>query len=97
MCFHHKRTQQFSYKVRAASTVDAYTFAGSLTYLDSSDNPQTGIAVKGDDRVAVSPAGVSVERGHQPGQGASWGPGGGDDYQQWVYGGTDYGDAARWV
>ena len=55
-------TQQFSYKVRAASTVDAYTFAGSLTYLDSSDNPQTGIAVKGDDRVAVSPAGVSVER-----------------------------------
>ena len=55
-------TRQFSYKVRAASTVDAYTFSGSLTYLDSSDNPQGGIAVKGDDRVAVSPAGVSVER-----------------------------------
>ena len=55
-------TSQFSYEVTASGTVGGYIFAGSVTYLDSNNDRQSGGGVGGDSRVAVSPEGISADR-----------------------------------
>ena len=55
-------TSQFSYEVTASGTVGGYIFAGSVMYLDSNNDRQSGGGVGGDSRVAVSPEGISADR-----------------------------------
>ena len=55
-------TSRFSYEVTASGTVGGYIFAGSVMYLDSNNDRQSGGGVGGDSRVAVSPEGISADR-----------------------------------
>ena len=55
-------TSQFSYEVTASGTVGGYIFAGSVMYLDSNNDRQSGGGVGGDSRVAVSSEGISADR-----------------------------------
>ena len=59
-------TEQFSYTVTASDMVDGYSFSGSLTYLDNNDEPQPGGMVTGHTKVAVAPAGISLDRAFNP-------------------------------
>ena len=59
-------TEQFSYTVTVSDMVDGYSFSGSLTYLDNNDEPQPGGMVTGHTKVAVAPAGISLDRAFNP-------------------------------